>query len=147
MSKYIDADKLRYTKIIGCYSSEKMAVLEEDIENAPAADVKHVRHGHWILEPKHWFNDYGECIVYVVASCSECKKVWHNDRTVFDSDRTVFDRVLYDYNNDDTPNPITDERIQRCKEHCLQEAEKYLLTESPFCEKCGAKMDRKETEE
>ena len=127
MSKYIDADKLRYTKIIGCYSSEKMAVLEEDIENAPTADVEPVRHGHWILDAKHFFNECGECSVYVVAQCSECKKIWH-------SDRVVFDRTLYDYNNDGTPNPITDERIQRCKEHCLQEAEKYLLTESLFCE-------------
>lgn len=47
MSRYIDADKLKYTKIIGCYSSEKMAVLEEDIENAPTADVEPVRRGEW----------------------------------------------------------------------------------------------------
>lgn len=138
MSRYIDADLVK-DKI-----EERLLFRAKDVErlldDTPTADVKPVRQGHWILEAKHWFNDYGECLVYVVALCSECKKVWHNDRT-------VFDRVLYDYNNDDTPNPITEERIKRCKEYCLQEAEKCLLIESPFCEKCDAKMDGKETEQ
>lgn len=115
---------------------EKFLFMQEKARKC--VDNKHkeepVRYGHWVLEAKHCFNEYGECIVYVVALCSECKKVWHNDRT-------VFDRTLYDYNNDDTPNPITEERIKRCKEYCLQEAKKCLLTESPFCEKCGAKMN------
>lgn len=96
-------------------------------------NIEPARHGHWVLEARHFFNDYGDCEVYVIASCSKCTKIWHGDRA-------IFSRTLYDYNVDDTPNPITEERIKRCKESCLQEAEKYILIESPFCEKCGAKM-------
>ena len=103
-------------------------------------NVEHVKHGHWILKAKHYFDDYGECIVQVDASCSECKRKWHDDGT-------VFGKTLFDYDSNDMPDLITDKRIKECEGYCLQEAEKYLLTESQFCEKCGAKMDGKENEQ
>lgn len=101
------------------------------------ADVEPVRYGDWILKAKHYFNDYGYCEVYVDASCSECGRKWHGDRI-------VIGKILFDYDNNDMPDPITEKRIKECKEYCLQEAGKFMLTESPFCEKCGAKMDGKE---
>lgn len=134
MKEYVDVEVLKQQDFQDFSNTDVMHA----INHCPRADVEPVRQGHWILDAEHFFGDYGECEVYVVASCSECEKKWHNNGI-------VFNETLYDYNNDDTPNPITDERIQRCKEYCLQEAEKYILTESPFCEKCGAKMDGKET--
>lgn len=138
MSDLIYRDELK--KTIKALVKGEVQQLLRIIDRQPKVDAKIEQHGHWVLEAEHFFGDYGECEVYVVASCSECEKKWHNNGI-------VFNETLYDYNNDDTPNPITDERIQRCKEHCLQEAEKYLFTESRFCEKCGAKMGRKEEDE
>lgn len=132
MSDLIYRDELK--KTIKALVSGEVQQLLRIIDGQPKIDAKIEQHGHWVLKAEHFFGDYGECEVYVVASCSECEKKWHNNGI-------VFNETLY---NDDTPNPITDERIQRCKEHCLQEAEKYLLAESPFCENCGSKMGRKE---
>ena len=122
----------------GLLIDERLEYVKNRLEEEN--NLEPVKHGHWVLEAEHFFGDYGECEVYVVASCSECEKKWHNNGI-------VFNRTLYDYDNNDMPDPITDDRIKKCKEYCLQEAEKYLLTETPFCELCGAKMDGKEEDE
>lgn len=53
MSRYIDADKLHYSRIrimhedgtIGGYNA---VVMSAEINNAPTADVEEVKHGEWI---------------------------------------------------------------------------------------------------
>lgn len=114
--------------------------IVKEMEETKPADVEPVRYGDWVLKAKHYFNDYGYCEVYVDASCSKCKRKWHGDRI-------VIGKILFDYDNNGMPDPITEKRIEKCKEYCLQEAGKFMLTESPFCEKCGAKMNRKESEQ
>lgn len=138
MSDLIYRDELK--KTIKALVSGEVQQLLRIIDGQPKVDAKIEQHGHWVLKAKHYFGDFGECEVYVVASCSECEKKWHNNET-------VFGKTLLDYDSDDMPDPITDKRIKECKGYCLQEAEKYLLAESPFCEKCGVKMGRKEEDE
>ena len=135
MNDLIYRDELK--KTIKALVSGEVQQLLRIIDGQPKIDAKIEQHGHWVLKAEHSFDDYGECIVHAIASCSECKRKWHDEGV-------VFGRTLFDYDSNDMPDPITEERIKKCKGYCLQEAEKYLLVESPFCENCGAKMGRKE---
>lgn len=65
MSRYIDADKLHYSRIRiihpdGTIGGWNAVVMSAEINNAPTVDVEEVRHGYWI--PEH----LGDCI------CSIC---------------------------------------------------------------------------
>ncbi len=69
MSRYIDADKLHYSRIriihedgtIGGYNA---VVMSAEIKDAPTADVEEVRYGKWVGEMNR--------ITYYCATCSNC---------------------------------------------------------------------------
>ena len=140
MSRYIDADAL-FDLIDDCVCAmyEDAREVKDEvlriIADERGADVEPVRHGHWILEAKHLFDDYGDCIVYVIAKCSNCGKHWHNGHT-------VWSEILSDYDySTDMPDQITERRINDAKQRCLQDA-KEAVKEYVSCELCGAKMER-----
>lgn len=56
MSRYIDAEKIKYTE----YINGDVTVSKDLVEKIPTADVQEVRYGEWIE------SDYGIC------HCSEC---------------------------------------------------------------------------
>ena len=65
MARYIDADKLTYSRVRIIHSDGTMGgwnavVMSSVINNAPAANVVEVRHGEWI-ESTHWGEWYYDC--------------------------------------------------------------------------------------
>lgn len=82
MSRYIDADKIRYREMqnevgFGWYTSR------EHINGLPSEDVEPVRHGHWILTQKISENAFR-------YNCSECNR-WVQDG----AEKNPSDRYLY----------------------------------------------------
>ena len=142
MAIYKDVASLEvvgYTEPENGTFSDGVRFILEKLDAIPEADVEPVRHGHWILEAKHSFNDYGDCTVYVVAKCSNCGKHWHNGHN-------VWSEILSDYDySTEMPDQITERRINDAKQRCLQDA-KEVVKEYVSCELCGAKMDGKEVE-
>lgn len=143
MSRYIDADKL-HEKII---DKQVLAIYEDwdfntvrdirkTINEIPTADVKPLRHGHWILEVNHRFSDWGYCDVYVDMKCSRCGKPWHDGNSVWFT-------TLPNYDENEMPYPITEQRIKDADQRCFQEA-KEIAKKYMSCELCGAKMDGKD---
>lgn len=136
MSRYIDADEIKYSNfdVPILPAVFKNIAYKEDIDEISTADVEPVRHGHWFLEAKRSFNDYGDCRVYVVARCSNCGKYWHNGYSV--RSETLLD---CDYENE-MPDQITEQKINYAKQRCLQDS-KEIVKGYVSCELCGAKMD------
>lgn len=72
MARYIDADKLTYSRVRIIHSDGTMGgwnavVMSSVIKDAPAADVVKVRHGEWIDKPT---GAYGR----MQSWCSACGK-------------------------------------------------------------------------
>lgn len=143
MSKYVDIEKIlndrgRATRFP---DTSDLYYHETVLQNAPIEDVAPVVHAHWELSAKHYFNDDGNCVVYITGVCTSCKTKWHNEMSIFWGTLSN-----YDYDNE-RDWPITNDRIDKCKEDCLKVSKKRILEMSLFCEKCGAKMDGEENNE
>ncbi len=63
MSRYIDAEKIKYTE----YINGDVTVSKDLVEKIPTADVQEVRHGKWIYRGHHEI--YGHAF-----ECSICER-------------------------------------------------------------------------
>lgn len=80
--KYVDVEEIlkhkRKMRGFGLSSEEEFwdfAVLVEDINNTPAADVEEVRHGKWLfIEEPNTVDTCGNKVYH--AQCSECGFTW-----------------------------------------------------------------------
>ena len=132
MPRYIDAEKIEYNYK---YGSVMFFAQKEQIDDIPTADVESVVHAHWSLEAKHSFGDYfGDCTVYVIAKCSKCGEYWHNRHN-------ICSEILLDYDENEMPFPINEQRIKKSKQNCLREAKDTMRNQYVACECCGARMD------
>lgn len=86
--------------------------------------------GEWVLEAKHFYNDYGDLIVYAIAHCSECKTPYKDNHDV-DYERIERPEDL-DYHADWSIDvePIKKKLLERAKTRPLHK----------YCHECGAKM-------
>lgn len=122
----------------GTFSDGVQFILEK-LDAIPEADVEPVRRGHWILEANHRFSDWGYCDVYVDMKCSRCGKPWHDGNIVGFT-------TLPNYDENEMPYPITEQRIKDADQRCFQEA-KEIAKKYMSCELCGAKMDEEVKDE
>lgn len=77
MARYIDADKLTYSRVSIIHSDGTIGgwhavVMSSVIKDAPAADVVEVRHGEWIIEHDP-INDPKKYFIRIVCSCCGLK--------------------------------------------------------------------------
>lgn len=80
MSRYIDADKFYASQVKRCLGEPLLgtctndnALLRDEIQKFPAADVKEVKHGEWITDKDGY------------VTCSECgeEHTWDDFRPPF----------------------------------------------------------------
>ena len=80
MSRYIDADKFYASQVKRCLGEPLIgtctndnALLRDEIQKFPAADVEEVKHGCWIDVPINVYNDMYEMNRYNLRTkCSAC---------------------------------------------------------------------------
>lgn len=81
MARYIDADKLTYSRVRIIHSDGTMGgwnavVMSSVIKDAPAADVVEVRHGYWILWKPRRENRNA---TYKCSVCGKLRSSYYND--------------------------------------------------------------------
>lgn len=81
MARYIDADKLKEafstdTQHLSTFDPDLYDLIVLDIDEAPTADVKEVKRGHWIAKASTHTSKRGRLIHYDRYKCSECG-VWN----------------------------------------------------------------------
>ena len=64
--KYVDPEILKSRFMNGCDDYFPLWKIEMVIDDAPAADVEEVRHGHWIITEYEYYD------------CSECGESYFN---------------------------------------------------------------------
>lgn len=70
MARYVDVDKLieEYDRVhIGEPGGARKLMVD-----APTADVQEVKHGEWIPDTEYYDDEYSECNVRHIFSCSIC---------------------------------------------------------------------------
>ena len=87
--------------------------------------------GEWVIEVKHFFDDYGDLRIYAIAHCSQCKTPYKNNKDIYYERIERPENLNYcaDWNID--VEPIKKRFFEKVK------TKKGL---HKYCHECGAKM-------
>lgn len=95
------------------------------------ADYRKQSEGELIYEVKHYWDDYGDLVVYVIAHCANCGTPYRENHSV-DWERVERPENL-DYHADWNID------VEPIKKMVLERAKTIKLTQN-FCPNCGARM-------
>lgn len=87
--------------------------------------------GEWVFEARHYYDDYGDLIVYATARCSKCGKNYHGNSTVWHERYERPETLGYHEEWEIDAEPLKEKALQSARER------KDLLL---YCPYCGAKM-------
>lgn len=95
------------------------------------AGYRKQKEGEWEYEVNHFFDDYGDLIVYVIAHCAECKTPYRDNSNV-------------DYQRIERPEDLDayaewNIAVEPIKKAILERAKERKLSHH-FCPNCGARM-------
>lgn len=95
------------------------------------AGYRKQKEGEWEYEVNHFFDDYGDLIVYVIAHCAECKTPYRDNSNV-------------DYQRIERPEDLDayaewNIAVEPIKKAILERAKERKLSHH-FCPNCGAHM-------
>lgn len=62
MARYVDIECSAVTEVIGRRAFKSREDIQDFLDNIPTADVKHVKHGRWLINSDGYY-----------PYCSECK--------------------------------------------------------------------------